>query len=54
MSRKLDELFGLDYVGKFASSYASKLRDGTLRVDDIDEPEIFMYIQMLAITSRGH
>lgn len=53
MSRKLDDLFGFDYIGKFASRYAPKLRDGTLTVDDIDEPEIFMNMQDILIVSQS-
>ncbi|MFT4250747.1 MAG: hypothetical protein ACMXYD_05290 [Candidatus Woesearchaeota archaeon] len=44
MSKKLDTLFGFDYIHKFASEYASKLKSNSLRIEDIDEPEIFMNI----------
>jgi len=53
MSRKLDDLFGFDYVGKFASKYAPKIENGTLDVSDIDEPEIFMHIQDILAVSQA-
>ncbi len=45
MSKKLDDLFGFDYVDKFVSKYIPKIKEGTFDVSNIDEPEIFMYIQ---------
>jgi len=53
MSTKLDELFGFNYIGKFASSYVPKLQDGSLTIEDIDEPEIFRDIQKIQSVSQS-
>jgi len=45
MSKRLDGLFGFNYVDKFVSKYSPKIKEGTLDISDIDEPEIFMYIR---------
>lgn len=52
MSKRLDELFGFDYVERFASKYAQKLRNGTLKASDIDEPEMFLYIDEIMRVSQ--
>jgi hypothetical protein len=53
MSRKLDDLFGFNYIDKFSSRYAPKLEKGNLNIDDIDEPEIFMNIQDILAVSQS-
>lgn len=51
MSKRLDELFGLKYVEKFAG-YARKMQEENLVASEIDEPEVFMHIQDILAVSQ--
>ena len=49
---KLDELFGFNYVEKFAG-YPKRMLEGHLDVSDIGEPEIFLHIQDIRAVSQA-